>query len=92
MVCDHLRELERALQEGGFAETCRGRVWTRNCREWVYFEVVLYIDGIRERFALAPCVRMHENLDPKSGTERGLFCEECHDGIMGRLDGAPRFP
>lgn len=92
MVCEHLSALEQALIDRGFKETSRGQAWTRNCREWVYFDCVLDIDAVQGTFALPDCVRMHENLDCKSGTERGLECTICHDAVMGRLSGAPRFP
>jgi hypothetical protein len=92
MTCEHLRQLEKALQENGFSETYRGQAWSENCREWVYFDVVFDIERTRQEFALSPCVRVHENLDERSGTERGFFCETCQDGIMGRLAGARRFP
>jgi hypothetical protein len=92
MLCEHLRELENKLKEAGFVETWRGKAWTENCREWVYFDVVLDIDRILHDFTLSPCLRRHENLDPKSGTERGLVCEACRDAIMGKTDGAVLFP
>ncbi len=91
MVCEHLRELEKALLAAGVRETARGPVWTKNCREWVYFDIVLDIAALQDRFAFAPCVRMHENLDAKSGTERGFECTACHDGVMGLTDGGPAF-
>lgn len=92
MLCEHLRGLEKELQEKGFVETCRGKAWTENCREWVYFDAVLDIEKIRQDFALSSCVSVHENLDERSGTERGFFCETCLDGIMGRIDGGRHFP
>lgn len=92
MVCEHLSLLEKALIERGFTVTSRGQAWTRNCREWAYFDVVLDIAAVRARFALPDCVRMHENLNCKSGTERGFECTTCHDAVMGRIDGAPAFP
>jgi len=92
MVCGHLGALERALIESGAKETYRGRPWSQNCREWVYFDVVLDLAVLRERLALAPCVEDSENLDPKSGQERGLYCARCHDAIMGRLEGAAPYP
>ena len=92
MLCDHLCELEYSLKKAGFTEIWRGKTWTENCREWVYFDVVLDIDKILHAFPLSPCVRIHENLDLKSGTERGLVCDACLDGIMGKIDGAVLFP
>jgi len=92
VTCEHLAALEQALLDAGVRETDRGQLWGQNCREWVYFAVVLDIPAVRERFDFAECVRVHENLDPRSGTERGLVCDACKDAIMGRLDGAPGFP
>jgi hypothetical protein len=92
MVCDHLKPLEQALLGRGFRATYRGQVWTKNCREWVYFDVVFDIANIQQCFALPDCVRIHENLDCKSGTERGFECTSCRDAVMGLLDGAPSFP
>ncbi len=87
MTCQHLRSLEAELISAGVKETCRGAVWTKNCREWVYFDVVLDTDSIASRMKLPPCVQVHENLAPKSGTERGFVCNECNDGIMGLISG-----
>jgi hypothetical protein len=91
MICIHLIELESALQEFDARETYRGQAWSDNCRLWVYFDVVLDIAALQQRFKFDACVTVHENLDPKSGTERGFVCETCHDAIMGRLTGAKEF-
>jgi hypothetical protein len=87
MVCDHLRALEEELLARGVAVTHRGRAWTRNCREWVYFDVVLDTEALARRFDFAPVVRVHENTDPRSGLERGFECTECHDAVMGLVEG-----
>lgn len=91
MVCAHLAALENALLQSGARETARGQLWSKNCREWVYFDVVLDMPALRTRFAFAGCVQAHENLDPRSGTERGFECTACKDAVMGRLEGAPLF-
>jgi hypothetical protein len=91
MVCEHLIKLENELTGAGIQETSRGQAWSDNCREWVYFNVVLNTDSLAKRLNLPACVVVHENLDPKSGTERGFYCETCKDGIMGRISGAEIF-
>jgi hypothetical protein len=91
MVCRHLSPLEKELQEAGFRETFRGRAWTKNCREWVYFDVVFDIESVLSRMHFDPCVEIHENLDPKSGSERGFVCSECLDGVMGLVAGEQTF-
>lgn len=84
MVCEHLIALESALLAAGVPETFRGAAWSRNCREWVYFECVLDRPALRTRFALPVCVIDHEHLGTHDGREAGFVCEQCHDGIMGR--------
>jgi hypothetical protein len=92
MLCEHLRPLEEALLASGQKETYRGQPWSDNCREWVYYDVVLDVDAIQRQFRLPACVRIHENLDPKSGTERGFYCTACKDAVVGNLNGPTKWP
>ncbi len=87
MVCEHLAALEKALLASGAKVTYRGQVWSMNCREWVYFDVILDTDAVQQRFQLAPCVKVHENRDAKSGQEKGFWCATCKDALMGLLEG-----
>jgi hypothetical protein len=83
MVCEHLVPLEQALLAAGMRETFRGRAWSDNCREWVYFACVLNRAALRERLALPDCVQEHEHRGTHDGQEAGFVCTACHDGIMG---------
>ena len=89
MVCSHLAALETELIESGASVTSRGQAWSLNCREWVYFDIALDVAALQARFAFGPTVEVHENLDPRSGRERGFVCSSCHDAVMGivRQDG-----
>lgn len=89
MLCACLAELEQEIIASGAAETSRGQAWSKNCREWVYFDLVLDPDCLAARFDFPPCVSVHENTAPKSGLERGFYCSEHHDAVMGRITGAP---
>lgn len=91
LECPHLASLEAALVASGAKETFRGQAWSDNCRQWVYFDVVLDIKALRHRFALGPEVEVHENLDPCSGLERGFVCRACNDAVMGLVTGKRRF-
>lgn len=82
-VCEHLKPLEDELLAIGFKELARGQVWSKNCREWVYFDCTLDVPALLERFAFPPCVEAHEHLGTHDGSEYGLYCAACHDGIMG---------
>ena len=91
MVCEHLHPLEQALLAAGIEETYRGQPWSRNCREWVYFDTVLDTDALMHRFAFPDCVEIVENTDPKSGLEHGLFCSLCKDAVMGKVNARSKF-
>jgi hypothetical protein len=73
-MCEHLQPLENYLKTKGISETFRGKAWSDNCGEWVYFDCVLDLPSF---------VVTHENTDLKSGTELGLVCTKCNDAIMG---------
>ncbi len=97
MVCAHLRELEQALQAMGLTETYRGRAWSKNCREWVYFDCFIDRQATRELFEFEACVRDHTHFGIKNGQEAGFVCYQCFDAIMGhhrkfRLPETPVFP
>lgn len=83
MTCKHLRQLEAEILQAGVVETFRGKAWTENCREWVYFDCYFDRKSIRSRIALPECVVDHEHLGTHDGQEAGFVCSECHDGIMG---------
>ncbi len=80
MVCE---QLERELCEAGIQETFRGRAWSSNCREWVYFACFLDRPAIRTRMELAECVKDHEHRGTHDGMEAGFVCNACQDAIMG---------
>ena len=86
MICPHLRALETELLAAGVAETFRGKAWTNNCRQWVYFDCFLDTAALRKRLNLAECVIDHVNDDVRSGQERGLACTIHHDGIIGHYE------
>ena len=92
MVCEHLVTLEAALVEGGYAVTYRGQTWTRNCREWVYFDCVLALADIRRSIALDACVQDHVHRGTHEGSEQGFVCRQDWDAVMGAHpeSGVPR--
>jgi hypothetical protein len=82
-LCEHLRPVGEHLRASGASVTSAGRPWSRNCRYWVYFNVVLDVDALRRRFALPESVEVSRNDDPRSGLELGLVCSADHDAVMG---------
>ncbi len=83
MLCKHLRPLEEEILSKHVKELYRGKPWTKNCREWVYFDCYFDIPSIKKRLNLPDCVKFHELLGTHDGQEAGLECTLCKDAIMG---------
>ena len=83
LMCEHLMELDKELKEKGIKETFRGQPWSDNCREWVYYDCVLNLEKLRERFKFPVFIEAHVNDDSRSGLEAGFVCELCKDGVIG---------
>jgi hypothetical protein len=82
-MCEHLASLENELKQRGIKETFRGQPWSDNIREWVYYDCVLVLDKLRQRYNFPQFVETHVNDDSKSGMEAGFYCHRCKDGVMG---------
>jgi|SRR5215831_11527831 len=89
MTCEHLRAVEQAMIGLGIRETFRGAAWSRNCREWVYFDCYIDLEAVRDRFPLGECVQNHIHRGTHDGQERGLVCSICHDAIVGAYEKGP---
>ena len=83
MICDHLKDIEREVVESGASETFRGKAWTRNCREWVYYDCYIDRPSLRSRLSIDECVQDHDHLGTHDGQESGFVCSQCQDAIMG---------
>jgi hypothetical protein len=84
-VCEHLRLVKEYILAQGAKVYSVGTPWSRNCRNWMYFEnVVLDADALRARFSLPDFVVTHSHRGTHDGAEHGLVCDTCHDGLMGR--------
>jgi hypothetical protein len=51
----------------------------------IYFDTILDFDRLRKKFKLMDNIVLHENLDPKSGTEKGFIDKRTGEGLMGKL-------
>lgn len=94
MTCEHLRAMEDAMIAAGLKETFRGQAWSKNCREWVYFDCCIDAIAVRQHFALADCVKEHAHRGTHDGQEHGFVCTQCWDGLMGTYEptaGLPSF-
>jgi hypothetical protein len=92
MVCEHLAPLEQALLLRNFTVTSRGQAWSKNCREWVYFDCFLDIPAIQAHVRLPECVTTHSHRGTHDGQELGFVCTLCNDAIMGLYEPVPGKP
>jgi hypothetical protein len=83
MTCEHLIGFEQAMIAEGYTETFRGKAWSQNVREWVYFDVCFDRPAVRDFFEFDPCVVDHEHLGTHDGQEAGFVCTIHQDGVMG---------
>ena len=74
------------MLSAGMRETYRGQVWSKNCREWVYFDCFIDTAAVRQKFKLAACVTEHAHRGTHDGQERGFVCSACWDAIMGEYE------
>lgn len=63
-----------------------GKAWSGCINNWIYFDTVLDIEALKELFDLDSNFEVHENLDPKSGVERGFVDKTTGEGIMGKMN------
>ena len=63
-----------------------GKAWGKATNNWVYFDTVLDLEGLRSKFDLGPHIVEHENFDPKSGTERGFIDLGTGEAVMGKVE------
>jgi hypothetical protein len=82
-MCEHLIKLDKDLTARGIVETFRGQPWSKNCREWVYYDCVFNLEKLRARYQFPSTIEVHRNDDNKSGMEAGFVCVLCHDGVIG---------
>jgi hypothetical protein len=92
MVCEHLQPLEQMMLARGIRETFRGRAWSSNCREWVYFDCFIDLAAVRQTISLPDCAHDHIHRGTHDGEERGFVCSSCHDGLLGRYAPVPGVP
>lgn len=62
-----------------------GKAWGNCTNNWIYFDTCLDIEAMKEKFGLDDSMEVHENLDPRSGLERGFIDKVTGEGIMGKI-------
>jgi len=82
---DSIRLMAIHLIKSGVRITFYGQAWSKDPSDWIYFDTILDIDNLKKGFKLSKHIIIHENLDPKSGTEKGFIDTKTGEGLMGKL-------
>jgi hypothetical protein len=86
-VCEHLQPMLDHLLGAGAKVVFAGQAWSNNCRVWVYLDRVLDTDALAQRFPPGSCVQVHSHRGTHDGSERGFYCAEHQDAVMGLYPG-----
>ena len=82
---NELRSLAKKLIEKNTRITFYGKSWSENTADWIYFDKVLDLKKIRNKFSFGENIIEHQNLDNKSGLESGFIDKNTNEGIMGKV-------
>ena len=82
---EKIREMAMHLYMQRIPITIFGKTWSGASNNWIYFDTVLDLEQLRKEFDLGDEFIVHENLDPKSGRERGFIDCKTGEGIMGKI-------
>ena len=82
---DSLREIAKNLKKKGIEIDFFGLAWTKQIANWIYFDTVLNVEKLRNKYQLGAHIVIHENLDPKSGMEKGFIDKQTGEGLMGKI-------
>jgi hypothetical protein len=82
---DELRKLAKKLIKRNTRITFYGKAWSENESDWIYFDKVFDLKKMRKFFSLGENIIEHQNLDNKSGLERGFIDKNTNEGIMGKI-------
>jgi hypothetical protein len=82
-ICEHLKPLENDLMKESIRLTFRGKPWSYNCNEWVYFDCFLDRKAIEQKYQFPSFISYHEYDGRVAGQEAGFVCEKCKTAVMG---------
>lgn len=82
---DKIRQITEYLLDKRHKITFSGQAWSNATGTWIYFDTKLNIPELQEMFDLKDDFEIHENLDQRSGTERGIVDKTTGEAIMGYL-------
>ena len=81
--CEHLQELEAAIQQDGIAIVQTGDWWNKGSDRNIYFMCYLDQTEILRRFQFPDFVKYREWSGRTAGHEAGFYCKKCQSSVVG---------
>ena len=81
-----LKNLFKFLIENNFNTEFVGKAWDNCNANWYYFDCSLNIGKIKSKLSFGHNIVLHENLDNKSGLERGFIDKTTGEAIIGKIN------
>ena len=63
-----------------------GKAWSENQSDWIYFDKVLDLEKLRTKLNFGESIIDHQNLDSRSGLEKGFIDRKTGEGVMGKVN------
>jgi len=82
---DKIKAMSQFLNKKGVKISYFGKAWSNEDANWIYFDCKLNIIELIKLFDPSKQLVVHENIDPRSGLEKGLIDNSTGEGIMGKL-------
>lgn len=81
-----LNKIKTSLETQNKSITFFDQAWSNSKSNWVYFDAILDIELIKKQFDPDNQLLIHENLDRKSGLEKGLIDPLTKEAIIGTCE------
>jgi len=80
-----LKKLVKHLIKENIKITFFGKAWSQNTANWIYLDTVFDLKNMRAKMSFGEDIIDHQNLDNKSGLERGFIDKKTGEGVMGKI-------
>ncbi len=80
-----LKKLAKYLMKNNKKITYFGKAWSEIDSNWIYFDTIMDLKKIRQKMSFSENIIEHQNLDNKSGLEKGFIDKLTNEGVMGKI-------
>ena len=86
VISPDLKRLANYLIKKKTEITYWGKAWSESQSDWIYFDKVLDLEKLRTKLNFGENIIDHQNLDNRSGLEKGFIDKKTGEGVMGKVN------